>query len=380
MKIGSLCSGYEGLGLGVQAVLGGHTVWVSDVDKGANKILAHRYPDVPNLGDMTTVDWAAVEPVDVLTAGYPCQPFSHAGRRKGTNDERHLWPYVREAVRVLRPRLTLLENVAGHRSLGFDRVLGDLAEDGMHVRWTSVRASDVGAPHQRERLFIAVGDADESGLEGRWAGERPDQRPAGASGVGPGPELLPTPRSTRGGSNTETVALLPTPLNSDAGPRGGTTGFGLRDWSRAHAKGEHGNGHGKSLAIEAQRLLPTPSAMAPDAKVSDRARELYSSSDRLGDIVEQARWGDYAAAIARWEHVLGRPAPAPTVASTKGNPQLSPRFVEWMQGLPAGWVTDVPGITRNEALKALGNGVVPQQAAAALRVMAAWDAWQVTRP
>ena len=82
-----------------------------------------------------------------------------------------------------------------------------------------------------------------------------------------------------------------------------------------------------------------------------------------------AHWGDYAAAIARWEHVLGRAAPAPTMTSTKGNPQLSPAFVEWLMGLPAGWVTDVPGITRNEALKALGNGVVPQQAEAAVRFL-----------
>ncbi|WP_141695370.1 DNA cytosine methyltransferase, partial [Klebsiella pneumoniae] len=90
--------------------------------------------------------------------GSPCQPFSHAGQRKGTNDERHIWPYVREAIRRVRPRYTVLENVAGHRSLGFDRVLGDLAEDGLHVRWTSIRASDIGAPHQRERVFLFVTD------------------------------------------------------------------------------------------------------------------------------------------------------------------------------------------------------------------------------
>jgi hypothetical protein len=71
----------------------------------------------------------------------------------------------------------------------------------------------------------------------------------------------------------------------------------------------------------------------------------------------------------RWEHTLGRPAPAPTQTSSKGNPQLAPAFVEWMMGLPAGWVTDTPGITRNEALKALGNGVVPLQAEAALRLL-----------
>ena len=82
-------------------------------------------------------------------------------------------------------------------------------------------------------------------------------------------------------------------------------------------------------------------------------------------------WGKYADAIARWEAIHG-PAPAPTMTSPRsGNQQLSPAFTEWMMGLPAGWITDVPSITRNEALKACGNGVVPQQAIAALRHMLA---------
>src|SRR5690242_3030887 len=103
LRIGSLCTGYGGLDMAVEAVTGATSAWVSDIDKGACKILAHRYPHVPNIGDLTTVDWDTLEPVDILTAGYPCQPFSHAGRRQGTNDERHLWPHIRQAVRHLRP-------------------------------------------------------------------------------------------------------------------------------------------------------------------------------------------------------------------------------------------------------------------------------------
>jgi hypothetical protein len=84
-------------------------------------------------------------------------------------------------------------------------------------------------------------------------------------------------------------------------------------------------------------------------------------------------WGDYEPAIRRWEHILGRPAPAPTGIGDKGQPKLSARFVEWMQGLPDGWVTDVPGVSWNDALKALGNGVVPQQAELALRWLLAGE-------
>lgn len=91
---------------------------------------------------------------------------------------------------------------------------------------------------------------------------------------------------------------------------------------------------------------------------------LASMEDSTG---ESLRWGQYADAIARWEQALGRPAPNPTQPSPRtGKQQLSPAFTEWMMGLPAGWITDVPGITRNEALKLCGNGVVPQQAIAAL--------------
>lgn len=80
-------------------------------------------------------------------------------------------------------------------------------------------------------------------------------------------------------------------------------------------------------------------------------------------------WGKYAPAIRRWESVIGRPAPAPTVLTKGGKPKLSPRFVEWLMGLSAGWVVDVPGLTRNQQLHALGNGVCQQQAAFAIRML-----------
>lgn len=81
---------------------------------------------------------------------------------------------------------------------------------------------------------------------------------------------------------------------------------------------------------------------------------------------QPARWGEYEPAIRRWEAVT-RPAPEPTKSNSKGNPKLSDEFDEWLMGYPRGWITDVPGVTWNEALKGCGNGVVPQQGAAAIR-------------
>jgi DNA (cytosine-5)-methyltransferase 1 len=158
MKVGSLCTGIMGSELAMGLM--GWDVdlrWWSEIEPAAIKIIS-QHTDAPNLGDLKVIDWTQVEPVDVLVAGYPCQPFSQAGQRKGTDDERHLWPYIADALGVLRPRIALFENVAGHLSLGFDAVLCDLAALGFDVEWTTLRASDVGACHQRNRLFIVATD------------------------------------------------------------------------------------------------------------------------------------------------------------------------------------------------------------------------------
>lgn len=164
--IGSMFSGYGGLDLAVAARYRAQVVWHVDNDKAACRVLAARWPGVPNLGDVTEVDWATVPPVDILTAGYPCQPFSQAGKRRGTDDPRHLWPHVADAVRHLRPRIVVLENVARHLRDGFSIVLADLAALGFDAEWGLVRASDAGAPHRRERLWVVARDPARERLHG----------------------------------------------------------------------------------------------------------------------------------------------------------------------------------------------------------------------
>lgn len=167
-RVASLCSGVGALDLAVLDHFGGELVWHSEIDPAPASVHAAHWPGVPNIGDLTDVGWISLEPIDVLVAGYPCQPFSHAGKRKGTKDERHLWPHVANAIGVLRPGGAVLENVAGHLGLGFDTVLTDLAGLGYDARWGLVRASTVGAPHRRERLFIVATDTTRLGRgEGR---------------------------------------------------------------------------------------------------------------------------------------------------------------------------------------------------------------------
>jgi DNA (cytosine-5)-methyltransferase 1 len=155
LTVGSLFSGIGGIDLGLERA--GMTVkWHSEIDPYACRVLKKHWPDVPNLGNIKEIDWATVELVDVIAGGYPCQPFSTAGKRQGDKDERHLWPYFLRAISELRPRFALLENVRGHLSMGFERVLGDLAEIGYNAEWQIVSAASVGAPHRRDRIICVA--------------------------------------------------------------------------------------------------------------------------------------------------------------------------------------------------------------------------------
>lgn len=124
-----------------------------------SKMEAGLMDPVPVWSDATTFP---AEPfkdrVGLFIASYPCQPFSHAGKRDGQNDERHLWPACRRFVRGVRPRLVFFENVEGHVTLGLSTVLADLEEDGYTAAWGIFSASEVGAPHQRKRVFILAAD------------------------------------------------------------------------------------------------------------------------------------------------------------------------------------------------------------------------------
>jgi DNA (cytosine-5)-methyltransferase 1 len=383
--IGSLCTGIGGLDLAVEAHFGAEMAWYSEIEPSVLPVLARTYPNVPNLGDLKLIDWADVPPVDILTAGYPCQPFSHAGKRKGVDDPRHLWPWIAEGIHHLRPRVVVLENVRGHLSKGFDVVLGSLAQEGFDAEWCVLRASDVGAPHQRARVWIvaarhadsppqdahaeegspreAVGEPDRDVADTDRGRRSQQPQPHGEQDAWGQPSLWDDPERL---GVAAPLTLLPTPVVNDMGS--GKTPEEWDEWTeRMRAKHGNGNGHGKSLSIEVSRLLPTPTAWLGRRPIQaegdperwenkDRSRELSDCITHL----ERADvdWGIYEPAIRRWEAVLMRPAPVPKV-----NGRLSPRFVEWMQGYPEGWIA---GLDDSKALTALGNAVVPLQAYAAL--------------
>jgi len=321
-----LCAGYGGLELGLQlAGIDTDLKWVAETDKHASAVLDARF-GVPNLGDLTQI----VDPpeVDVVTAGFPCQPVSHAGKGAGVHDERWL---IRDVVTVARragAQWIFMENVRGllsaNKGEAFGQVLDALAEGGFDARWACIRADQsVGACHRRDRWFAVAHtggerhggrqDGGEVGLlDGRDESQARQQQRASPEPVDRGTE---TAAYTADDRLEHAVAhRQPTPINKAAPTDADSQGL---------------QGHGE------EHQLPEAGGQ------------------------EVVGWGDYGAAIQRWGHVIGRPAPAPVT-----DDKLSSRFVEWMMGLPDGWVTGV-GLSRTQELKILGNGVVPQQAAVA---------------
>ncbi|MEE1787740.1 DNA cytosine methyltransferase [Streptomyces sp. SP17BM10] len=327
----SLCSGYGGLDMAVRAGLGGRVAVFAENDPCAAAVFAAHHPGVPNLGDITRADWRALRDLyapDVVVAGFPCQDISNAGRRVGIGGKRSgIWKDVAAAVRVLRPRLVFLENVAAIRSRGLDVVAQDLAQVGYDARWTCVRAGDpeVGAAHPRDRWFAlaypAAEDADLAAWGQRWAAA-----PAGGE-----------------------LRLLPTPAS--------------RDWKSGASNLLGVNS--RPLNEVAVNLLPTPKASdgphgGPNQRDTSGRYYLPGQAVRLDDRWVAHDGTDYGPAIRRWEHVTGRPAPCPTEPGTRGNRRLAAAFAEWLMGLDAGHVTG-RGLARKDELRIIGAGVVPQQ-------------------
>lgn len=158
MPILELCAGYGGLGIAVEALTGEKVTVVAEVHGAACRVMKHRFPDAPNIGDIRTQNWAGlVGDVDIVSAGFPCQDISNAGKREGIKGERSgIWFNVAEAIRVIRPRYAFLENVSALRNRGLNEVVTSLHEIGYDAAWTTIRASDVGAPHHRDRWFCVA--------------------------------------------------------------------------------------------------------------------------------------------------------------------------------------------------------------------------------
>lgn len=351
LKIGSLFSGYGGLDLADEHVFNVDTVWFSELNEPVARVFSNHWPGVPNLGDITTINWRDVEPVDILIGGFPCQDVSTVGKRAGLapGTRSGLWAHMAEAIDALQPEWVVIENVRGLLSSSATRpptegdphdarnhgdatpdgatlrelepdpwhlgdnatrplrahgaVLGDLADLRLDARWIGLPASLVGAPHHRLRIFILAH------------------------------RTLPHPTRNR---------LLTRRRDARSG--------------EGEARDDRGIAPDHRLRTPRTGWLIEQEARVGDAVVTDRRTV--------------QRWGRYADAIIRWEHITGRTAPAPALLNDADGPRPAPAFVEWLMGLPAGWVTDNGDLTTNQQITALGNGVLPLQALHALDLLA----------
>jgi DNA-cytosine methyltransferase len=155
LTVGSLFSGIGGLELGLERTSGFKTIFQVEINPYCSEVLKKDW-SVPNYGDIKTIDWSKVERPDVLCGGFPCQDISVAGKGKGIKEGTRsgLWFEYLKAVRSLQPRYVVVENVSEITNRGLDTVLAGFAETGYNAKWFPIRASDVGANHRRERLFI----------------------------------------------------------------------------------------------------------------------------------------------------------------------------------------------------------------------------------
>jgi len=176
-----LCSGIGGFALGFHWAGLSRPVLFCDIEEWSRKVLAKHWPDVPisdDVKELASDPGRLVPDCDILTAGYPCQPFSLAGKRRGEKDDRHIWSEIFAIVQAKRPRWCVFENVSGHINMGLDQVLSDLESEGYTVQPFVVPACAVDAPHRRDRVWIIAAHADSEsqsdvtghGEAGQWLG------------------------------------------------------------------------------------------------------------------------------------------------------------------------------------------------------------------
>ena len=285
--------------------------------------------------------------VDIITGGYPCQPFSTAGKRAGADDPRHLWPIIRRHTQAIRPARVFFENVEGHISLGLSSVISDLEEDGYSATWGIFSAREVGAPHQRKRVFI-MGDSQHDGSptsEKRGSDETAYQ-------IGREEKSNTTGQFTRTGQPSDGASserskgrsewlhsggIRPTSGNSATPNLADSNSKGLQ-WSEGTG-GTSKKGQSDRHATDSRAALP------------DTISERLEGHAGHGKDCDQSRW-------------LGEKEKRPVSKGSLCNREPNiwppePRLGRVVDGCP----------NRVDRIRLLGNGVVPQTAAKAWQVL-----------
>jgi len=366
----ALFAGGGGLELGLSLALGTNYRTVTYVERECTSaaVLAANMErgwldKAPIWDDVTTFTGDVVSPlvdnIDIISAGFPCQPWSVAGQRKGTDDERWLWPLIFRLVREIRPRSIFLENVPGLLHGGIEHVLGDLASVGFDAEWTSVRASDVGAPHRRERVFI-LGITSSSGRSTGRHREREhevrdnrdrsptediEQRGVGQSGTSAGSEALGYTGSERlegAHDHRESPRGLQPRTSERCGNVDDSYGDECERQVQEHTEGFVSPVESGSSVVNADSI----------GRRTQSVSEQQSTGDGWGG--RPFQWPPSPQSTASWREVI------------EIRPDLAPAIKPEVRGVANGMAGE---LARADKLRILGNGVVPQQAALAFTLL-----------
>ena len=327
LKVLDLFSGIGGFSLGLERTGGFETVAFCEIEPFCQQVLRKHWPAVHIFEDVRELTSEQLGPIDVICGGYPCQPFSQAGKRKGEADDRHLWPEVRRLVASIRPAWCLFENVAGHITLGLDQVLSDLENEGYTCWPLVIPACAVDAPHRRDRVWI-VANAQCSERRPRQFGENVSDRENAGREKAPGGFGTSSPHDGKGplADADSDREQQPQGIIGKGGGRAGDGGQDVPDSNIRSGKPGAKRGGRKAGA--------NPSGRGEGTAMADA-----DSNDQHG------RRGPFQVGrIGR----QGKVTPDGNTARTEWSPEPAVGRVAY--GVP----------NRVDRLKSLGNAVVPQ--------------------
>ncbi len=366
-----LCSGIGGFSLGFEWAELSTPILFCDTEEWCRKILAKNFPNVPIATDVKELAHDPkrnVPDCDILTAGYPCQPFSVAGRQKGFEDDRHIWPYILRIVAHKRPTWCVFENVHGHIALGLDQVLADLEAEGYSTRTFIVPACGVNAPHRRDRLWI-VGNAQHDGSSTAKVGGVNEEDARGAS-----QGQSQTEQPSRASGREDDGSLRQELADPNGIGRGGGNGTGRGTGERNVQSEKQGR---SSLGREAERCGEPRGEDVAYSKgiIQDGIRgEANQVSDRGDTRLELERCGQRQFSGGSEQNVADTQSEQSTPDDNGGEQgavsepqQVQPRGSDSWGGRGCNWEIEpdvgrvAHGIPRRvDRLKGLGNAIVPR--------------------
>ena len=397
MKHGSLFSGIGGFDLASEW-MGWENVFHCEWNEFGKKVLHHYWPNAESFDDITKTDFTKyANKIDILTGGFPCQPYSQAGQRKGKEDERHLWPEMLRAIREIKPKYIVGENVFGllnwNGGMVFDEVHSDLEFEGYEVQAVVIPAAAVNAPHGRDRVWFVASHTDSRGLEGSTEVGRNGINVEWESKFGIITNTQCKSEGSDGGTNDETEG------NIRRGNKGNVFGTLRGDGVIADTNGISNRGKSKqSPAAHKQGWSSKTNTGIGDEREQQSIRDIASegidsNTDRVRlqhteetrNIQEstrttQGKGGEFTEPI-KTNGGDGNVADTTSPGGGKNNGIGKSRFNDqtsasnnWdnfptqspICGGDDGLPTELDGITfskwRNESIKAYGNAIVPQVA------------------